>query len=129
MVVLLYPHKDLPSESSQKLGVDKLATQIRDELEQMEAEKADEPLFSLKGFDLEISFVVTRDSRDKGGFDTRVLTLGTEREISQEAVQKVTLHMEPLPPRHVVIGASEDDIHPEDSTNIVQLPPSKKAAR
>ena len=56
------------------------------------------PMFKAKSFDLEVSFVLERTSSQGSKLDARMLTLEDEQTVHNQAVQKLILHMELVPP-------------------------------
>lgn len=89
---------DLPS-ANRTLGIKQLISDVKAELYQLETErieKKEAPLFAIKQFDLEISFVARANSRQKGGIEYQVVTADSEIETGIEKVQKLTLHLETI---------------------------------
>lgn len=71
-----------------------LIAAIRTDLERAEAARRQAsvpPLFRMSEMELELNFVVTRTTTGKGGIDFKVLSLGGEREVAREQVQKISL--------------------------------------
>lgn len=84
----------LPAE--RVLGIKQLVTDVQSELRQLEKERIarkEAALFKVTNFDLEISFVVRADSREKSGIKYQIVTAESEFQRGLENVQKLTLHM------------------------------------
>jgi hypothetical protein len=82
------------------LGIEQLITGVKEELiktEEARRLKADAPLFELKDFDLEISFVVRASSSHKGRASYQVLTVDSDVQTGSERVQRLRLHMTAVP--------------------------------
>ena len=116
-------------DSSRGLGIQTLVSQLRHELEQMEEDRLTHErgaLFKVKDFDLELSFVIRKSQKDSAEIHPEVVTVGSEREFGRENTNKITLHMELVPPELVIIRPSEKPITGSD---IVQLPLVKKGKK
>ena len=118
--VLIYKIVQPPNsgDAPNRLGIDALVTQVRSELENLEIERQSgntQPLFEMKDFDLEISFVVKQSAKTKGELETEVVTVGGETEHSKEAAQKVTLHMGVMPSQEVVVPSVKHIDVPSDA--------------
>lgn len=71
-----------------------LIVQVRDSLESVDSERQAEgraPLFELESLELEIKFTVNEGEATKGGFDIKVVSLGTENSVRSEEVQTLRL--------------------------------------
>ena len=55
-----------------------------------------ESLFKVKTFDLEVNFVVSRQTSGTAGADFQVVTLEGAESYSDETIQKIVLHMEAI---------------------------------
>jgi hypothetical protein len=124
VVFIVYKTVQPPSggDAPAHLGIDALVTKVRSELESLEITRqssSTQPLFEMKDFDLEISFVVKQSATAKGGLETEVVTVGGETEHSKEASQKVTLHMGVIPSQQVIVPSVKHIDVPSDA---VQLP-------
>jgi hypothetical protein len=105
----------------QSLQIDALVTKVRTELENMEIQRQSsgrQPLFEMKDFDLEISFVVKQSVKAKGELETEVITVGSEIQRSNEATQKVTLHMGVIPSQEVIVPAVNHIDVPSDAVYV-----------
>jgi len=115
------------SETDAGLGLQTLVGQLRSELERMEEDRQSHErgaLFEVKNFDLELSFVIKKSEKNKAEFETELATIGTERELGRENTDKITLHMELVPPESVVIHPAAV---PVTGPDIVVLPPVRRA--
>jgi hypothetical protein len=71
-----------------------LVTEIRAALEEVDSERRSSgkpALFELETLELEIKFTVTESDTTKGGFDIKIITLGSEGNIRGEAIQGLRL--------------------------------------
>jgi hypothetical protein len=110
----------------ERLGIEDLTRKVKAELQQLEFDritKNEETLFRLKDFDLEVSFIIKASQKQKGEVKTEVVVVGAEQEHSREAVHKITLHMEMVPPHPAVIPFSDKQFNP--SSEVIKLPPGK----
>jgi hypothetical protein len=107
--------------SPENLGVDKLAEKVRADLETLAVTTSgQQPLFKLKNFDLEITFVAKRSGKNKAEITPEVVTVGSEEEQNREGTHKVTLHFEVLPLQQIVVMPTAHAINvPPD---VVRLP-------
>jgi len=71
------------------------------------------PLFMIDEITVEVNFVVSGAS--KGGFDLKVVSL--EGDVSEERVQKATVHMRPIIPMSVLSERLQKD--PEERERIL----------
>jgi hypothetical protein len=79
------------------VNLKELVSAIRSELEQIDqARIMDEkpPLFQLTNLELELNFTVVENDSVKGGFDLKVISLGSDLGSSTQEVQKVILKFE-----------------------------------
>lgn len=82
------------------INLSELITAIRDELEEVEAARSvasREPIFGLETMDVAIKFVVSQDSKIKGGFDLKIVSLGSQLGERSENIQEVKLTYKVLP--------------------------------
>jgi len=125
-----HPALDLPS-GKKTLGIKQLVSDVKAELYQLEVErieKKEAPLFAIKQFDLEISFVARASSQQKGVIEYQVVTAESEIQTGIEKVQKLTLHMETIgesriPSKLTAFGP------PDSSEQIINPPPHKKGGK
>lgn len=83
--------------SSSDIGLSKLVTELRSELENMEQERASKQqsaLFRIKNVDLELNFVVKVDQTNKNELKFEAVTVGLDQSASLERSDKITLHLE-----------------------------------
>ncbi len=86
---------------SVRLGIEPLVQQVRAELEAMDrgrVERGDPGIFALDSFDLELQFVAKQSMGANLGVELQVVTIGGDSQLATEEVQKITLHLKPLPP-------------------------------
>jgi hypothetical protein len=110
-----------PADAPPHLGIDSLINQVRADLENLEVKRESagvQPLFELQSFDLEVSFVVKQSRKATGSFETEVITVGGEAEHSNEATQRITLHMHTVAPQDVVVPAVKHIDVPSDAVHI-----------
>ena len=121
---------ELPS-ADRTLGIKQLVADVKSELYQLETErieKKEAPLFAIKQFDLEISFVARANSRQKGVVEYQILTADSEVQTGAEKIQKLTLHMETIgdtriPSQLTTFG------QPDGSEQVINPPPPKKGEK
>jgi len=58
-------------------------------------------VFEVSGLDIEVSFIATESSRGGGGFDLKVIRADAQRQVDQQAIHKIVLHL---------VAASDDDL-------------------
>jgi Trypsin-co-occurring domain 2 len=71
-----------------------LVSAVRSQLESTEREMRSAgkaPLFDLEGFELEIKFTVSENDTQKGGFDIKVVNLGSQSDVKAEEVQSIKI--------------------------------------
>jgi hypothetical protein len=116
-------HRASVDTSGPQLGVTTLILHLRDELELLEQQRlksGKESTFRIKDFDLEVNFVVKVKGNQKNGLNYEIVTAGTGHEFSRERSDKITLHMEILPPEPIFIPPSNARL---STTDTVWLPP------
>jgi Trypsin-co-occurring domain 2 len=74
---------------------------------------------ALKGFEMEISFVVRESHSAEAGVEYEVVTLNTKLQRGEERVQKLKLSWTPIHP------AEEGEIPAEGSDNEKEVPPER----
>jgi hypothetical protein len=77
-----------------QLNIANLIGVVRAELERAELDRRQRgalPLLQLNEFTLELKFVVSKSTSGSGGLDLHVLTLGGEKAVENEQVQKISL--------------------------------------
>jgi hypothetical protein len=77
------------------LGIDKLITQVKHDLEVVDEERIREnkaALFRVETFNLEVNFVVRRTDSAEAQMKYEVVTIGGKSDVSAEKVQKIILH-------------------------------------
>jgi hypothetical protein len=92
-------------QHEQPLQVQELIEAVRTELAAAEAsrrQRGDLPLFRLKDFEMEISYLV----RNSGGAKAEVVGVGTNLDALSERVQKLRLRWEAIPERDERIPSS-----------------------
>lgn len=111
------------------LDLDKLIRKVKEELAASEQERVtnrEAALFELKQFDLEISFVMRARSVGSGKVEYVPVVVSNELELGSERVQRITLHMNAVPPvsgsNSVITGHPKDD---RDAVLVGQPPPKK----
>jgi hypothetical protein len=83
------------------LDLDKLIRRVKQELAATEQEMVtnhEAPLFELKQFDLELSFVLRARSLANGKVEYVPVVVSSELEVGSERIQKITLHMNAISP-------------------------------
>lgn len=81
------------------VSVSALIAHIRSELVKAETERrerGDDPLLELQQVEIEVNFLVETSDAVKGGFDLKVITLGSENQLRREDVQKVKIVLQKL---------------------------------
>jgi len=71
-----------------------LVQEIRRQLEELDSERIEEgadPLLLLETVSLELKFTVAESAAGKGGFDLKIVTVGSEKQDRTEAVQTVSI--------------------------------------
>ena len=92
------------SLKDQGLGVKDVVQTLRSEmilLKEEEFNKKQQHFLDFKSFDLEISFVIKKQEKENGKFDLKFVVIEAGKEIDSEKTQKITLHMETIPPSKV----------------------------
>ena len=132
LVVMLYNHRRAASTSakdSAELGVQDLIEKVKSELIKTEQKRIDAeqaPLFELKDFELEVSFVVKTSNKESGKAEFEVVTVGGETEFSSEKIQKIKLHMTAVQPQLRQAASSMAPPQVEDSAIISDPPPEER---
>jgi hypothetical protein len=132
LLVMLYNHRRVASASakdSAELGVQDLIEKVKSELiktEQSRVDAGQAPLFELKDFELEISFVVKTSDKESGKAEFEVVTVGGETEFSSEKIQKIKLHMTAVQPQLRQAASSTAPPAVEDSAIISDPPPEER---
>lgn len=99
-MVISPSHANILMNETKSIGLGELVTAIRNELDQVETSLFSgdrEPILGLEGMELTVKFVVKEDSKVKGGFDLKVVALGSQLGESSESVQEITLTYKVLP--------------------------------
>lgn len=114
--------------NSDKLEIQELITKVEHELAQTEEariKRGDAPVFYLRDFDLEVSFVVRASSGQSGSARFEVLTVDNNIQTGLERVQKLTLHMTTTPPPTKEGGnkAASSRLSPQPGQSIVKVQP------
>lgn len=82
------------------LGIDSLIKQVQDDLSKAEQERRENhraPMFELKGFELEISFIVKRTRTQTGTIEYKAIAIDNHIEIGTEQTHKLKLMMDITP--------------------------------
>lgn len=87
-----------------------LSTQLIEAEQEREA-GAGRPVFQVAGLDVDISFVVTKSRARKGGLDLKVVRGDLEHSVTEQATQRITLHL---------TAASDDGLSPFDEVTPVR---------
>jgi hypothetical protein len=102
------------------LDLDILIRKVKQELAAAEQESVtnrEAALFELKQFDLELSFVMRARSLGSGKVEYVPVVVTNELELGSERVQRITLHMNAVPPvsgsNSVITGHPQDDHNAE----------------
>ena len=133
-VAFIAPHfwpkgqPQLPPTQSDDQGIKKLIEEVKKELTEAsdDMERNHETaLFKLKSFDLEVTFVVQSNAMNSADAKYELVTVNNKLETSSGRTQKLTLHMDVVPPaaksQSVVVGPSAD--LPGEITNEGAIPP------
>lgn len=89
----------MPKEKKPLFIMD-LIRQIQSELIESQRQREQEglsALFEVESLTVEAQFIATDSSKEKGGFDLKILTLGGESTYSSEQVHKITLTLKTTP--------------------------------
>lgn len=81
-----------------KANLTDVISKIRDELVSLDAKRREqgrEALFELTEAEIEINFVVETSDAIKGGFDLKVISLGTEDHYKGKEIQKIKIKLSP----------------------------------
>ncbi len=81
-------------DPGQELGLADLMLRIREELEQLDAERqtrSEKALLALEGVDLELQFTLVRKRDGQAGVDLKVVSLEGSRALEASAVHKVSV--------------------------------------
>jgi NTP-dependent ternary system trypsin peptidase co-occuring protein len=131
----LRSHKQTPISqadlSKEGLGVEDLISRVKSELTELEKQeraRGEDALFAVKDFDLEINFIVHTHITDKGEVTTHLVTVGQETETALDKVQKITLHLETLPPPHIK-AKYVPDLKSDDPNIAGPVPPAKSVPK
>ena len=92
------------------LGIKELIGQVKGELIEADKEsmaKGQVPLFLLRGFDLELNFIVKGSGKAEVGANLELLSVGAESTVESQKVQKITLHMSALEPNEAKAQQSD----------------------
>ncbi len=108
------------------LGIKSLIRKVKEELKYTELamEEDEDPLFMVKDFELEISFVVHTSYTMNGTIEYHFITVDSEYESSIEKIQRIKLHMTTIPSKPENFGGStklkpfnEDEVINPDKLN------------
>ncbi|MFX0137178.1 MAG: trypco2 family protein [Candidatus Hodarchaeota archaeon] len=112
------------------LGIKDLVRRVKQELYEAEEEMRKNheiPLFELKDFDLEISFMVQAQSTQKGKVEYHFVAVDNEIQTGSERIQKIKLHMIAAQPMELKKEVGELPITtPNEKVIIFDRPPKKK---
>lgn len=112
------------------LGIKDLVRRVKQELYEAEEEmrkNQEIPLFELKDFDLEISFMVQAQSTQKGKIEYHFVAVDNEIQTGSERIQKIKLHMIAAQPLDSMKKADESPItSQQEDVVICNKPPQKK---
>ena len=117
-----------PLERRSSLGLQELVQNLKTELEQMESERLSNQrgaLFHVKDFDLELSFVLKRSSKDSAKLEYEILTAESQRELGNEQAHKITLHMQAAPATPFQVAPSTTPISTDDAISLPLVPKPK----
>lgn len=129
---MLYNHRRsniISKDAATDLGVQDLIENVKTgliESEQRRRDKNQAALLELKDVDLEINCVVKASGKGSGSVDLKVLTLGSEADVSSEKIQKVRLHLVAVQPQVRQEKASETPLRLDESVVISEPPPKEK---
>ena len=70
--------------------------------------KNEAALFEVKTFDLEINFVAKTTEKESGEIKTELIAISGGNENTVERLQKITLHLETVPPKNLEIPPDSD---------------------
>jgi hypothetical protein len=99
------------SQASQQADIHDIIEKVRSELKQADEDRIrrnDAALFEVKSFDLEINFIAKTTEKQEGGVKTELIAISGGSESSLERLQKITLHLETVPPINMDIPPSSD---------------------
>jgi hypothetical protein len=122
----------LSSKEEPTLGVEKLVRQIQIEIAKSEEDRKAEgiaPMFELKSFELEISFVARNTSTATGKAQFEIVTVDNQFQTGSEQTHRLKLVMDVISPE----GTAEQSTSqpPEQGQILSPIPPvkTKKGAR
>jgi len=113
-----------PPNGEATLGVEKLIRQIQIEIAKSEeARKAQgiAPMFELKSFELEISFVASKTSTQAGNAHFEIVTVDNQLQVGAEQAHRLKLIMDVVTPQGTVEQSTSQP--PTDGQVIGSVPP------
>lgn len=119
-------NEPLPLKGEQTLGVERLVRQIQIEIAKSEEDRKAEgiaPMFELRSFELEISFVVKNTSTQTGKANFEIVTVDNQFQAGSEQTHRLKLVMDVLP----LEGEAEQSTSqpPENGQILNPIPPVK----
>lgn len=70
-------------------------------------ENQEEPLFFVEKLVVEANFAIVESKGAKGGIDLKFITLGKQRDYSEQQVHKITLTLSSMPSQEITSGSKK----------------------
>lgn len=107
----LFRSKNSDSQEVQEAEIHDIIEKVRTELKMADENrisKNEAALFEVKTFDLEINFVAKTTEKESGEIKTELIAISGGNENTVERLQKITLHLETVPPKNLEIPPDSD---------------------